>query len=122
MTQPILNMHTWVSLPHEVRFRIRRIFKIPQSGNVFVNDGKIETDGTSPIDFLALSVDKMQTYLTLTETDFYKLFDLVVAKVVREIEGIPEEVKVEEVVKTLVESIPEIKPEPKKRGRPKIFK
>ncbi len=81
MSQPILNLHLWVSLPNEVRFRIRHLFKIPQSGNVFVNDGKIETDGTTVEDFKALTVEKMQDYLESKETDFNKLFDLVVKKI-----------------------------------------
>jgi hypothetical protein len=93
--QPILNLHTWVSLPNDVRHKIRGIFSIPRSESVFVNDGVIETDGTTPQDFKVLTVEKMQSFLSSEETDFNKLFDLVVARVVDEIEGKPvvEEVK-----------------------------
>lgn len=94
--QPLLNLHTWVSLPNEVRYRIRIAFSIPRSGNVFVNDGRIETDGTTPEDFKALTVSKMQTFLSSEESDFNKLFDLVVAKVVDDIEGKPKLVTVPE--------------------------
>lgn len=94
-TQPILNLHTWVSLPNETRQRIRHMFKIPQSGNVFVNDGRIETDGTTPEDFKVLTVERMQEYLGILETDFNKLFDFVVDKV----EG-------REIIKEVVEKIP----------------
>jgi len=82
---PLLNLHTWVSLPNEVRFKIRTLFNIPRSSNTVVNDGKIETDGVTPEDISHLTTDKMKTYLTSEETDFNKLFDLVVAKVVDEL-------------------------------------
>lgn len=86
-TQPILNLHTWVSLPNDVRHKIRILFNIPRSGSVFVNDGHIETDGTTPDDFRALTVEKMQSYLNSEVDDFNKLFDLLVARVIDEIEG-----------------------------------
>lgn len=83
--QPILSIHTWVSLPNDVRDRIRTIFSISRSSHVQVNDGKIETDGTTPQDFQSLTVDKMQTYLNTKDDDFLKLFDMVVAKVKAEL-------------------------------------
>ena len=83
--QPIISIHTWLSLSDEVRYRIRSIFKIPRSSNTVVNDGKIETDGTTNEDFKHLTVEKMQTYLNDTSTDFYKLFDKTVAKVTDEL-------------------------------------
>jgi hypothetical protein len=84
---PILSLHTWVSLPNEVRYRIRAIFNIPRSSNTVVNDGVIETDGTTNEDFKALTVYKMQEYLDDTSTDFHKLFDKVVARVNDELSG-----------------------------------
>ncbi len=96
--QPILNLHTWVSLPSDVRHKIRVKFNIPRSGNTFVNDGVIETDGTTPEDFKALTVDKMIAYTGSQLTDFNKLFDLTVAKITDEIQGKVEVPKVEEVI------------------------
>ena len=86
---PILSLHTWVSLPNEVRHRIRVIFKIPRSSNTVVNDGVIETDGVTPEDIKHLTVEKMQEYLDVKDTDFHKLFDKVVARVNDELEGRP---------------------------------
>jgi hypothetical protein len=103
-TQPLLNLHTWVSLPNEVRFRIRRDFQIPLSGSVLVSDGVIETDGTTPSDMSYLTTEKMQMYVGATIDDFNKLFDMVVAKVVADLS---------------VLSVPEAPVvEKKKRGRP----
>lgn len=96
----ILSMHTWVSLSNEQRYRIRALFNIPRSSHVVVNDGKVETDGTTVEDFKHLTVDKMQEYLGNKSEDFHKLFDLVVAKIQDEIEGkVPEIIK-EDVKKT----------------------
>jgi hypothetical protein len=88
--QPILNLHVWVSLPNNVRRIIRNDFNIPCSGNVVVSDNRIETDGTSPKDFEALTVEKMQTYVNSDITDFHKLFDMVLVKVDNKIKGIAE--------------------------------
>lgn len=75
----------WVSLPNEVRYKIRSIFGIPKSGATEVNDGRIVSDGTTHEDFKHLTVEKMQSYVGDTSTDFYKLFDKVLAKVNDEI-------------------------------------
>lgn len=83
--QPLLNLHTWVTLPNEVRFKISSIFKIPKTGSVLVNDNVVETDGTTIEDIAHLTVEKMQVYLKSEETDFHKLFDLVVAQIREEI-------------------------------------
>jgi len=89
MNNHILSMHTWISLSNEQRIRIRAIFNIPRSAHVQVNDGVIETDGTTPEDFKALSVEKMKAYLSSDSDDFHKLFDMVIAKVQEDIEGKP---------------------------------
>lgn len=104
-TQPILNLHTWVSLPNDVRHRIRVLFNIPRSGSVFVNDGVIETDGTTPQDFKVLTITRMQEYLKSEIDDFNKLFDLLVARIVDEIEGKPF-VEVKEEVKPIINANP----------------
>jgi hypothetical protein len=87
MNNHILSMHTWVSLSNEQRHKIRAIFNIPRSSHTVVNDGRIETDGTTTEDFKALSVEKMKEYLKSDSDDFHKLFDMVLARVVDELEG-----------------------------------
>ena len=79
--QPILSMGMWTSLSNEVRYRVRVAFNIPRSSTVEVNDGVVVSDGTTPEDFKALTIEKMQTYLSDTSNDFHKLFDKVVAKI-----------------------------------------
>lgn len=79
--QPIINMHLWVSLPNEVRHRIRVLFSIPRSSSTVVNDGKIETDGTTYEDFKHLTIEKMQNYLGSKSSNLYELFDQVVARI-----------------------------------------
>jgi hypothetical protein len=108
-TQPLLNLHTWVSLPNDVRFRIRRDFQIPMSGSTIVSDGVIETDGTTPADISHLTIEKMQKYVDSTIDDFNKLFDLVVTKVMNDLSmsQVP-----------TVQSIPAPIITPKRRGRP----
>jgi len=105
----------WVSLPNEVRHRIRSIFNIPKSANTHVDDGRILSDGVTDTDLRALTVGKMQVYLSETESvDFHKLFDKVVAKVNDEL--YPKK----QVPTTLVSSDEPITiiVEPKRRGRP----
>ena len=117
---PILNISMWVSLPNEVRYKIRSIFNIPRSSNTVVSDGRIETDGTTNEDFKHLTIDKMQEYLKSDSKNFHELFDLVVARVTDELAN-----PVKMVISAMI--TPDmIKPgativipvEPKKRGRP----
>lgn len=110
---PILSMHMWTALSSEQRARIRSQFNIPRSSHVEVVDGRILTDGTTPKDFEALTVEKMQVYLKSEINDFHILLDLVIARVQDEIEGKPlvDDVVISQEPLTVV--IP-----PKKRGRP----
>lgn len=87
MTKVILNIHHWVSLPSEVRSRIRNLFRIPCSSSTVVSDNKLETDGTTPKDFEELTLEKMQKFTKDNSVDFYKLFDLTVSKVKEDIEN-----------------------------------
>lgn len=82
-------MHTWTSLSAEQRLRIRALFDIPRSSHVVVNDGRMETDGTTNEDFKHLTTEKMQAYLGSDSTDFHRLFDMVLSRVQDEIEGKP---------------------------------
>lgn len=90
----------WSCLNSEQRARIRSLFNIPRSSFVVVNDGVLETDGTTSEDFKHLTIEKMQEYLKDDSTDFHKLFDKVLARVQDEIEGKVFEEVIHEVPKT----------------------
>ncbi len=104
----------WVSLPNEVRYRIRSLFGIPRSSSTIVNDGRVDTDGTTHEDFKHLTIEKMQKYLSNDSTDFHKLFDLVVAKVIDELSGKKDDAIIVSSDSGVNVSIDET---PKKRGR-----
>lgn len=112
MNPVIISMHTWVSLPNEVRYKIRAIFAIPRSSNTVVNDGMIETDGTTNEDFKHLTVEKMQEYLGTDSTDFHKLFDMVVAQVIDELSGAP----IKEIIKDETKESKQVKGKNTKRN------
>ena len=105
---PIISLHVWVSLPNEVRYRIRSIFNIPRSSNTIVSDGRVESDGTTNEDLKQLTVEKMQAYVGSTSSDFHKLFDEVLAKVNDELYP----VKLAEIINANVE--PNVKKNTKK--------
>lgn len=113
---PLLSIGTWVSLPTEVRHRIRGIFHIPKSSNTHVDDGVIITDGVTNEDLKTLTIGKMQIYLDDDSSDFHKLFDKVVSRVNDEL--YPKAQNVTE--NTIISSDEPITViiEPKKRGRP----
>ena len=115
--QPIISSHMWVSLPNEVRGRIRHLFKIPQSSNVVVNDGRVETDGTTNEDLKHLTIEKMQAYLSDTSTDFHKLFDKVIMKVNDELYPKPVSTSTE-IKQPMPETVIVTFTSPKKKGRP----
>ena len=116
--QPIISMSMWTSLSNEQRNRIRVLFKIPRSKNTEVNDGHIVTDGTTPEDFKALTIEKMQVYLGEKEsTDFHKLFDKTVAKVIEELNAPKVQVGHVDIVPPIPTVVEQVIT-PKKRGRP----
>ena len=90
-TKPLLAYSIWLSLPNEMRAKLKKLFDIPRSGEVIVRSGQItpqgnigsETtqDGHSPKDLYAISIEKMQELLGTSENDFYSLFDQVVEKI-----------------------------------------
>jgi hypothetical protein len=114
--QPIISIGMWVSLPNEVRHRIRSIFHIPKSSNTHVDDGVILTDGVTNEDLKTLTISKMQIYLSDESSDFHKLFDKVVAKVNDELYP-KKQILTESVLISSDEPLTIIT-EPKKRGRP----
>lgn len=109
--QPSLSNYVWVSLSNEQRNRIRSIFLIPRSSHTVVNDGRIESDGTTYEDLKHLTIEKMQVYLKEESTDFHKLFDMIIARINDElIEKKPIVIDMDEPITVIIE--------PKKRGRP----
>lgn len=81
-------MSAWVSLPGEVRARIRSLFDIPRSSHVEVHDGKIHTDGTTTEDFMHLTAEKMQEFNSTDSVDFHRLFDLTISKIEEDIQSV----------------------------------
>jgi len=110
MSQPILSLGVWASLPNEVRYRIRALFNIPKTGVTEVNDGILVSDGTTHTDLSNLTIEKMQSYVGESVLDFYKLFDLMVAKVNDELYPPKATVEPSDTITVIVE--------PKKKGRP----
>ena len=116
----ILNIYHWVNLPLEVRFRIRNLFNLPRSSNTVVNDGKLETDGTTVEDFKHLTEEKMQKFLHSDITDFHKLFDLTVAQVLEDIENkVPTAFKERPVSEVIKQAEGIINAKPKSNGKKK---
>lgn len=96
----------WLSLNNEMRHKVRTLFAIPRSSNTVVNDGKIESDGTTNEDLQHLTIQKMQDFVLSDSNDMHYLFGLVIEKI-----------KNPEVVGAVivVPATPEVK---KKKGRP----
>ena len=68
----------WVSLPQETKNRLRIIFNVGRTGSTEVVNGtegsQVITDGTTESDLRVISVESMQQYLGVKETDFHALF------------------------------------------------
>lgn len=110
MSTPILSISMWVDLSNEERNRIRSLFSIPKSRFAHVDDGRIITDGTTPEDFQALTIEKMQEFTQSGSLNFHDLFDLTILKVRSDISaGVPTVMPLQEVITSV---------EPKRRGRP----
>lgn len=72
----------WIKLPEEVRHKLVVLFDIPRSGRTVVEyraEGAIVTsDGFTPTDIEAITLDKMQGLLASNSENFYQLFSDVV--------------------------------------------
>lgn len=77
-----LAYNIWIKLPSEVRHSLVVLFDIPRSGNTVVEyratGAVVTSDGFTPIDIEAITLEKMQGLLGETDDNFYKLFSEVV--------------------------------------------
>lgn len=83
---PSLSVAQWLSLPLDVRLKLVEIFQIPRSEGAHVQIGGPEStfatsDGRSIKDISLITVEKMQSYLHSTESDFYKLLGILVGSI-----------------------------------------
>ena len=115
MSQPILSVGVWVSLPTEVRNKFRSLFGINKSGITEVDDNRIVSDGTTHTDLSVLTIPKLQEYTGDKSDDFYKLFYKAVEKINNELN--PVTVLDDNPITVIIEPTSEVK-ETKKRGRP----
>lgn len=116
MSQPTLSLGMWISLPNEVRYRIRVLFNVPKSKSTEVDDGKLVSDGTTHEDLMVINMDKMRGYVHSDSNNFYELFDLLVAKVNDEL--YPKSVTPSSTITISNDDSLTVIIEPKKRGRP----
>lgn len=74
----MLSPNQWLSLPYEIRNKLRKIFNIGRSGSTEVVNGvdgsQVISDGTTAQDLSVISIKKMQDYLGVEETEFDILF------------------------------------------------
>lgn len=71
----------WLSLPTDVRSKLKVVFGIPRSEGARIEDNKVMSDGHNHRDLTAITVEKMQDYTGSKQQDFFKLFDLTLDKI-----------------------------------------
>lgn len=71
----------WLSLPNEVRAKLKVVFGIPRSEGARIEDNKVMSDGHNHRDLTAITVEKMQDYTGSKQVDFFKLFDLTLDRI-----------------------------------------
>lgn len=89
---PVLSTATWLELPEATRAQLRIDFSIPQTGGREVYGKRLVSDGTTPENLRAITLEKLQAYNNNSvSTDFHLLFQTTVNKI--ENPGLKEEVK-----------------------------
>lgn len=78
---PNLSVPQWLTLSNEVRSKIREIFNISKSKGTHLVGNILESDGCTHEDLKAITIEKMQEYLKVPDTDFFDLFNRVVDSV-----------------------------------------
>lgn len=88
-----LAYNIWIKLPSEVRHNLVVLFDIPRSGRTIVEyraEGPVVTsDGYTPTDIEAITLEKMQGILGSPSDNFYQLFSEVVDNLDNLISGTP---------------------------------
>lgn len=76
-----LAYNIWIKLPEEVRHKLVVLFDIPRSGRTVVEyraaGAVVTSDGFTPTDIEAITLEKMQGLLGSDSDNFYKLFEQV---------------------------------------------
>lgn len=133
MITPQLSVNQWLELPLYVKNRLKEIFSIPKSDGAYVENNVIRSDGHTYEDLSRVSVQAMQEFLQVKDTDFYILLNQVIEKIEQELKDQEEETarlleeeeeqaqaQYETQVIDAVKNISEMsKNITKKRGRPK---
>ena len=83
---PLLSQPVWLHLPQETRSKLVSLFGLKRSGATETYMGRdsvvrVVSDGYTVADLLAVTTQKMQELLGSSSTDFYSLFDDVVANI-----------------------------------------
>jgi hypothetical protein len=115
----------WVTLPTDVREKIRQDFAILKSEGVEVVDNTIVSDGSTEEDLMAITKEALQGYLNTTEQDFDELWNATLIKVnvllghitAEEAQNAPVEVELEGTATIIVEDIPQDVKEPAKKEK-----
>ena len=109
----------WLSLKPETRKNLAVFLEIPKTSGVIVEDGRVMGDGYTDDDLATVTLVKLQEYMGSTETDFLKLFQLLIDRLEGKMVEVPEAaapIEEKEVITTPTEVIEKAK---KKMGRPK---
>lgn len=86
----MLSQLYWLGLAYETREKLAQELGIRKSAGAEVFGEKVICDGRSQEDLARVTVEQLQNFTGSTMDDFYKLFDLAVAKVERREEKIQE--------------------------------
>ncbi len=86
----MINQSYWVSLPLEVRVKLREALKIPISVATEVKNNQVVCDGSCDKDLAVISVEALQAFVKSDEKSFEALWIKALDKAERMVKGIPE--------------------------------
>ena len=83
---PLLSQPVWLSLTPEVRAKLVKLFGLNRSGATETYMGRdsivrVVSDGYTAANLLAVTKEKMQQILDTDSTDFYGMFDEILANI-----------------------------------------
>lgn len=82
--QPILTTTQWLMLPQYTRDQLVKIFNLRRSTGAQIMDSRVISDGFTHEDLQRINVGTMQAHLGSEETDFFALFNNVLASIPKE--------------------------------------
>lgn len=81
MLTPQITVNQWLSLRWDIRLELAKIFNLKKSGQSIVTSMGVQSDGHTPIDLQAITLEKLQEVTKSKSEDYFELINLLIENI-----------------------------------------